>query len=107
MTADEMLALARFQILDRRNCNEAALERLLGQMADEIERGQRALAETHDAWTAETTKRLQVELEKEAAVDDVERLQKTLRGIASCATCWACQAVAASALDVSPTTTEK
>lgn len=36
--ADDLLKLARFQILDRRNCNEAALEKLLFVMADEIER---------------------------------------------------------------------
>lgn len=38
MTADELLKLARFQMLDSRNCNEQAKDKLLGQMADEIER---------------------------------------------------------------------
>lgn len=38
MTTDELLKLARFQMLDSRNCNEAARIRLLGQMADELER---------------------------------------------------------------------
>jgi hypothetical protein len=41
MTTDDLLKLARFRILDARNCNEAARIRLLGQMADEIERLQR------------------------------------------------------------------
>jgi hypothetical protein len=35
---DDLLKLARFRILDSRNCDEEAKDRLLGQMADEIER---------------------------------------------------------------------
>lgn len=38
MVTDEMLALARFTRLDSRNCDEAAKDRLLSEMADEIER---------------------------------------------------------------------
>lgn len=33
----------------------------MARMADEIERLERALTETHDAWTGETTARLQAE----------------------------------------------
>lgn len=42
MKNSELLALARFRILDKRNGTEAAKDRLLGQMADEIERLLRA-----------------------------------------------------------------
>jgi hypothetical protein len=38
MTTNDLLNLARFRILDARNCNEEAKDRLLGLMADEIER---------------------------------------------------------------------
>jgi hypothetical protein len=38
MSTDDLLKLARFQMLDSRNCNEEAKDGLLGQMADEIER---------------------------------------------------------------------
>lgn len=37
MTSVDLIALARFRILDKRNGTEEAKDRLLGQMADEIE----------------------------------------------------------------------
>lgn len=57
---DELLKLARFQVLDRRNCSEPALERLLGRMADEVERLDLA--------------RQQAVHERDCAVEDVARL---------------------------------
>lgn len=44
---DELLDLARFRILDKRNGSEEAKDRLLGQMADEIERMRRASVDGH------------------------------------------------------------
>lgn len=61
-STDELLKLLRFQRLDERNgtlSGEPDAIRLCGAAADAIERLERALTETHDAWTAETTKRLQ------------------------------------------------
>jgi hypothetical protein len=48
--------------------------RLVRAQQAEAERMERALAETHDAWTAETTKRLQSVHERDCAVEDVARI---------------------------------
>lgn len=50
MTADELLKLARFQMLDGRNCNEEAKEHLLGLMADEIERLRTTVRDARLIW---------------------------------------------------------
>lgn len=51
----------------------------IGELLREIDRLNRALTETHDAWTAETTKRLQAQHERDCAVEDVARLLRYLR----------------------------
>lgn len=64
----------RYKDLAKANAQHEHFEREWYLRGDEIERLERALTETHDAWTAETTKRLQAVHERDCAVEDVARL---------------------------------
>lgn len=69
----------RYKDLAKANAQHEHFEREWYLRGDEIERLERALTETHDAWTAETTKRLQAVHERDCAVEDVKRLLEAIR----------------------------
>lgn len=87
-STDKVLANAE-RLLDERAKEIEQLRLDLAQQAmngqtvmeqqKELEKGERALAETHDAWTAETTLRMQAEVERDHAIEDVARLADVLR----------------------------
>ncbi len=87
---EEMLKLARYQILDRRNATEAAKDRLLLTMADEIERlaainrlrfsdeQTKEIERLTRALESSGLKRLQADIERDCSVEKVAELRKLL-----------------------------